>query len=29
LRLGIPLLQARTEQAPFSLLQQFYGDPRR
>ena len=29
LRLGIPMLQARTDQAPFSLLQQFYGDPRR
>jgi uncharacterized protein (DUF58 family) len=29
LRLGIPLLQATTNQAPFSLLQQFYGDPRR
>lgn len=29
LRLGIPMLQAATDQAPFSLLQQFYGDPRR
>ena len=29
LRLGIPLLQATTHQSPFSLLQQFYGDPRR
>jgi uncharacterized protein (DUF58 family) len=29
LRLGIPMLQAATNQAPFSLLQQFYGDPRR
>lgn len=29
LRLGIPLLQASTNQAPFSLLQKFYGDPRR
>jgi uncharacterized protein (DUF58 family) len=29
LRLGIPLLQATTNQSPFSLLQQFYGDPRR
>lgn len=29
LRLGIPLLQAATDQAPFSLLQNFYGDPRR
>jgi uncharacterized protein (DUF58 family) len=28
LRLGIPLLQARTDLSPFSLLQQFYGDPR-
>jgi uncharacterized protein (DUF58 family) len=29
LRLGIPLLQAATNQAPFSLLQKFYGDTRR
>lgn len=29
LRLGIPMLQASTDQAPFSLLQQFYGDSRR
>jgi len=29
LKLGIPLLQASTEQAPFSLLQTFYGDQRR
>lgn len=29
LRLGIPLLQASTRQAPFSVLQPFYGDPRR
>jgi uncharacterized protein (DUF58 family) len=29
LRLGIPLLQAATNRAPFSVLQQFYGDPRR
>jgi uncharacterized protein (DUF58 family) len=29
LRLGIPMLQATTDQAPFTLLQQFYGDPRR
>ncbi len=29
LRLGIPMLRAQTDQAPFSLLQQFYGDPRR
>jgi len=28
-RLGIPLLQATTDGAPFSLLQQFYGDSRR
>ena len=28
-RLGIPLLQATTDQAPFSLLQTFYGDNRR
>jgi uncharacterized protein (DUF58 family) len=28
-RLGIPLLQATTETAPFSLLRQYYGDPRR
>jgi uncharacterized protein (DUF58 family) len=29
LRLGIPMLQAATNQAPFTLLQKFYGDPRR
>ena len=29
LRLGIPLLQASTRQAPLSVLQPFYGDPRR
>ena len=29
LRLGIPLVQASTDSAPFSLLQQFYGDTRR
>jgi hypothetical protein len=29
LRLGIPLQQASTDLAPFSLLQQFYGDRRR
>ena len=29
LKLGIPLLQASTESAPFSLLQTFYGDQRR
>jgi len=29
LRLGIPMLSASTHQAPFSLLQQFYGEPRR
>lgn len=29
LRLGIPMLQAATNQAPFNLLQQFYGDSRR
>lgn len=29
LRLGIPLLQASTDTPPFTLLQQFYGDPRR
>ena len=29
LRLGIPMLQATTDRAPFTLLQQFYGDPRR
>jgi len=28
-RLGIPLLQATTDQAPLSLLQSLYGDPRR
>ncbi len=29
LRLGIPLLQATTDRAPFSLLQTFYGETRR
>ena len=29
LRLGIPMLQASTDRAPFTLLQQFYGDARR
>jgi uncharacterized protein (DUF58 family) len=29
LKLGIPLLRANTDQAPFGLLQTFYGDPRR
>lgn len=29
LRLGIPLLRAETNQAPFTLLQKFYGDRRR
>jgi uncharacterized protein (DUF58 family) len=29
LKLGIPLLQASTDHAPFSLLQTFYGDQRR
>ncbi len=29
LRLGIPMMKAQTDQAPFSVLQQFYGDPRR
>lgn len=29
MRLGIPLLQAATDRAPFALLQQFYGDSRR
>jgi uncharacterized protein (DUF58 family) len=28
-RLGIPLLQASTDRAPFPLLQQFYGEARR
>ncbi len=28
-RLGVPLLPARTDLAPFSLLQQFYGESRR
>ena len=28
-RLGIPVLQAATNIAPFSLLRQYYGDPRR
>jgi uncharacterized protein (DUF58 family) len=28
-RRGIPLLEARTDRAPFSLLQQFYGDSKR
>ena len=29
LRLGIPMLEAKTDQSPFSTLQQFYGDSRR
>jgi len=29
LRLGVPLMRARTDQAPFALLQKFYGDSRR
>ena len=29
LRLGIPLLNASTDAAPFTLLQQFYGENRR
>jgi len=29
LRLGIPLLQAGTDRAPFTLLQEFYGEQRR
>jgi uncharacterized protein (DUF58 family) len=29
LRLGIPMLTATTDQAPFSLLQKYYGDRRR
>jgi uncharacterized protein (DUF58 family) len=29
LRLGVPLLQAATDQSPFALLQQYYGDRRR
>lgn len=29
LRLGIPLLRASTDSPPFTLLQRFYGDPRR
>lgn len=29
LKLGIPLLQASTDRAPFSLLQSYYGDARR
>ena len=29
MRLGIPMLQASTDRAPFTLLQQFYGDTRR
>jgi uncharacterized protein (DUF58 family) len=29
LRLGIPMLAASTHRAPFPLLQQFYGEPRR
>lgn len=29
LRLGIPMLEAMTDRAPFPLLQQFYGEPRR
>ena len=28
-RLGIPVLQAETNAAPFTLLRQYYGDPRR
>ena len=28
-RLGIPILQGMTDAAPFSLLGQYYGDPRR
>lgn len=28
-RLGVPLLQASTDEAPFSLLQKYYMDPRR
>ena len=28
-RLGIPVLQATTNTAPFTLLRQYYGDPRR
>ena len=28
-RLGIPLLQARTNESPFGLLQQFYGERQR
>lgn len=28
-RLGIPILSATTDSAPFPLLQQYYGDPRR
>ena len=28
-RLGIPMLEATTDQPPFTILQQFYGDPRR
>jgi len=28
-RLGIPILQASTSTAPFSLLRHYYGDPRR
>ena len=29
LRLGVPLLQASTDQPPFALLQQYYGERRR
>jgi uncharacterized protein (DUF58 family) len=29
LRLGIPMLQASTDRAPFTLMQQFYGNSRR
>jgi len=29
LRLGVPLLQAATDQAPFDLLQRYYGEKRR
>lgn len=28
-RLGIPMLRATTDSAPFSVLRQYYGDPRR
>ena len=29
LRLGVPLLDASTSEAPFTLLQKFYGEQRR